>query len=107
LLETANEKEPNNFIDFFGYRKAKVEPRLYGLSYNRELHEKLEKEVIPRLKKGQPVAGKLTKGNSEGKKGKKGKEKGPNNKKGGGSESQEQEWHFHELRPSDLHDKPE
>ena len=28
-------------------------------------------------------------------------------KKGGGSESQEQDWQFHELRPSDIHQKPD
>jgi|TARA_R110000765_G_scaffold182061_1_gene288032 hypothetical protein len=104
LLEAANEKEPNKFIKFFGYKKDKVEPRLYGLTYSRKLHEQLEKRVMPRLRKGQPVVGKLTKREGEGKKG---NEKGPNNKKGGGSESQEQEWQFHELRPSDIHSKPE
>ena len=107
LLEAANEKEPNKFIKFFGYKKDKVEPRLYGLAYSRSLHEQLEKSVIPRLRKGQPVTGKLAKGEPTGEKGKKGNEKGPNNKKGGGSESQEQEWHFHELRPSDFQSKPE
>jgi len=106
LLEAANEKEPNKFIKFFGYKKEKVEPRLYGLAYSRSLHEQLEKSVIPRLRKGQPVTGKLAKGEPKGEKGKKGNEKGPNNKKGG-SESQEQEWHFHELRPSDFQSKPE
>ena len=106
LLEAANEKEPNKFIKFFGYKKDKVEPRLYGLAYSRSLHEQLEKSVIPRLRKGQPVTGKLAKGEPKGEKGKKGNEKGPNNKKGG-SESQEQEWHFHELRPSDFQSKPE
>ncbi len=57
---------------------------------------------MDKLKKGQPVVGKLS-----GKKPGDGK-KGENNQKtkGGGSESQEQEWHFHELRPSDFLHKP-
>ena len=59
---------------------------------------------MDKLKKGQPVVGKLTK-EKDGGKGLKGKSKNQN-KKGGGSESQEQDWEFHELRPSDIHEKP-
>lgn len=100
LLESAGDKKKT----FFGYRNSDPEPRLFGLPYSRKLHEQIEKEIMGRLKKGQPVIGKLRKGeNSEGidGKGKGGK------KKGGGSESQGQEWEFHELRPSDLQGKPE
>ena len=105
LLESTEENESNSVLKFFGYKKSKIEPRLYELLYSRGLHEKLEKSVIPRLKRGQPVMGKLNKeGDGKGK-GKKGDGKG--DKKGGGSESQEQEWHFHELRPSEIHRKPE
>ena len=32
---------------------------------------------------------------------------GKNDKKGEGSESQKQDWEFHELRPSEIHQKPE
>ena len=48
--------------------------------------------------------GKLTKKGQQGnlKKGGKGK----NDKKGGGSESQQQDWQFHELLPSEIHQKP-
>ena len=77
---------------------------MIGLKYSRELHEQLEK-VKGRLKQGQPVAGKLTKEGENGK-GKKGQGK-QGDKKGGGSESQEQDWQFHELRPSDIHQKPD
>ena len=102
LLESVGEPKANKMSKLFGY-KNKIGPRLYGLKYSRELHEQLEKGVIPKLKKGQPVAGRLTKdGGTGNKKGKESKAK-----KGGGSESQEQEWHFHELRPSDIHSKPE
>jgi len=101
LLESIEEIKANKVSKFFGYRE-KNKPRLYGVKYNRELHEQLEKGVMPKLKKGQPVAGELTKGGHRAK-----FDRGKSNKKGDGSESQEQEWHFHELRPSDIHEKPE
>jgi len=104
LLETMEELKANRVARFFGYGKNKMEPRLFGLKYSRELHEQLEK-VKGRLKQGQPVAGKLTKEGENGK-GKKGQGK-QGDKKGGGSESQEQDWQFHELRPSDIHQKPD
>ena len=91
---------------FFGYRKEKLEPRLHGLKYDRNLHEQLEKSVIPRLRRGQPVAGKLMKKSEGTGKGNNSDIKG-GNEKGEGSESQEQEWQFHELLPSEIHRKPE
>ena len=104
LLESTKEEGSNLFARFFGYRKDKIEPRLYGLKYTRELHEQIEKRIMPRLKKGQPVSGRLTKGqNKNGKNGNKGDSKS----KGEGSESQEQDWHFHELLPSEIYGKPE
>ena len=103
LAESVEEAEANSLLKFFGYEKDKIEPRLYGLSYSRGLHEQLEKGVIPSLRRGRPVMGKLTKkktkegtGNQEGE-----------GKDGDGSESQEQEWHFHKLLPSEIHQKPE
>jgi len=104
LLESVDEPESNFLARFFGYKKEKVEPRLYGLKYSRELHEDLEKRIIPRLKSGQPVFGKLTKGRNPPNM-RVGLDKG--NGKGDGSESQEQEWQFHELQPSEIHRKPE
>jgi hypothetical protein len=104
LLESVIEEESSFISRFFGYRHSRIEPRLYGLKYNRELHEQIENQIKPRLKSGRPVAGTLTKGEGKGK-GKEGKIKGKG--KGGGSESQEQEWHFHELLPSEIHRKPE
>ena len=104
LLESAEESKTTRLLTFFGYNRNKVEPRLYGLGYSRGLHEQLEKEVIPKLKMGQPVVGKLTKkgGTGDPKEG-----EGKSTEKGGGSESQEQDWHFHELLPSEIHVKPE
>jgi hypothetical protein len=104
LLESVGEPKSNFLARFFGYRKERVEPRLHGLKYNRELHEKLEKGAMPKLKRGQPVIGRLTKENKQGlvREG-----DGTSTKKGGGSESQEQEWHFHELLPSEIQGKPE
>jgi hypothetical protein len=98
LAESAKGEDSSALARFFGYRKEKVEPRLYGLEYSRGLHEQLEKGVRGKLKNGQPVLGKITK---EGKQGD-GKK---SHKKGKGSESQEQDWQFHELLPSDIHNK--
>jgi len=105
LLESVNEEESSALARFFGYRKEKIEPRLYGLKYSRELHEDLQKRIMPRLKTG-PVFGRLTKGEKSPRVGL-GKNKGPAKSKGDGSESQEQEWQFHELRPSEIHRKPD
>jgi hypothetical protein len=104
LLESVGEPESNFFARFFGYRKEKIEPRLHGLKYSRGLHEQLQRGVIPRLKSGQPVVGKLTKGKKPPKSG---SNKGKSLGEGDGSESQNQEWHFHELLPSEIHRKPE
>lgn len=94
---------PQNWIKkVFGYKVTHIAPRLFGLPYSRELHEKLAKEVIPALKSGKPVYGSLSKENSKGN----AKEGVKTNKKGGGSESQKQEWVFHLLRPSDFLTKP-
>jgi|TARA_Y100000310_G_C20546282_1_gene745733 hypothetical protein len=107
ILAESAEKETGSLRKVFGYNKDKIEPRLYQLEYNRNLHEQLQKNVIPRLKAGQPVFGKLTKEEGGPKPGF-GPGKDPNFKsKGDGSESQEQEWHFHELLPSEIHRKPE
>ncbi len=105
LMENAGEPESNFLARFFGYSREENEPRLYGLSYDRELHEQLEKKVMGKLRGGQPVLGKLTK--LEGAKGKKGGDgKKESKQKGDGSESQKQKWEFHELLPSEIHEKP-
>jgi hypothetical protein len=102
LLESVDEPKYNLFARFFGYQHEKIEPRLYGLKYTRQLHEQIEKGLMGRLRKGQPVSGRFikTKGDGEG------RNKGNGSEKGGGSESQEQEWEFHELLPSEIHQKP-
>jgi len=104
LAESVVEEESSSLARFFGYRKSKIEPRLYGMEYSRGLHEQIEKQIMPKLRSGQPVAGKFIKGIKR--KGA-GKEKGFAKGKGDGSESQEQGWHFHELLPSEIHSKPE
>tara|TARA_Y100000588_G_scaffold112236_1_gene123059 strand:+ start:638 stop:1081 length:444 start_codon:yes stop_codon:yes gene_type:complete len=104
ILSESMDKAGSNFLaDFFGYGKNRVEPRLYGLKYDRELHEQLEKGVMSKLRQGRPVAGKFIKAKGEGK-AKSGNQE--SDKKGGGSESQEQKWEFHELLPSEIHEKP-
>ena len=104
LSESVEEPKYNLFAKFFGYQKEKVEPRLYGLKYSRSLHEQVQKGLMGKLRKGQPVPGKFTKQKGDGKNGKQG-EKGKG-KDGDGSESQEQDWEFHELQPSEIHAKP-
>ena len=105
LIESGKYSAPDPLAKFFGYKKENVEPRLYGIKYNRELHERLEKQIIPKLKQGQPVLGKLTKKGENGKAKIAGKNKGKK-QDGEGSESQMQDWQFHELRPSDIQGKP-
>tara|TARA_Y100000356_G_scaffold66331_1_gene54494 strand:+ start:18 stop:596 length:579 start_codon:yes stop_codon:yes gene_type:complete len=105
LLESSEIPDYNFLARFFGYSKDRIEPRLYSLEYNRQLHEKLAKGVMKKLRQGQPVMGKFEK--KEGQKLGKAGEKGQPKKKGQGSESQKQEWQFHELLPSEIHRKPE
>jgi len=103
LSESVAEEESSSLARFFGYRKSKIEPRLYGMEYSRGLHEQIENQIMSKLRKGQPVAGKfLKRKRQEGT-----KKEGESTPKGDGSESQEQEWHFHELLPSEIHKKPE
>ena len=103
LLESVEEMKGGDVSKVFGYDSDKIEPRLFQLSYSRELHEKLE-GIKPKLRQGQPVMGRLTK---EGKKGNGKKGENTTDKQGGGSESQKQKWEFHELLPSEIHRKPE
>jgi hypothetical protein len=105
LSESVEQPKGNKFIQFFQYRKDKVEPRLYEIRYSRSLHEQLQKEVMSKLKTGQPVLGRLRKADKTGM----GKNKGEGEakKSGEGSESQEQDWEFHELLPSEVHRKPD
>jgi hypothetical protein len=102
LAESVEGNESNFLARFFGYSKEKNEPRLYGLDYDRGLHEKIANGMMPRLKSGQPVLARLTKVNRQ--KGKKGNEN--SEKDGGGSESQKQKWELHKLLPSEIHNKP-
>jgi hypothetical protein len=105
LAESVGESDSSWLARFFGYRKAGVEPRLYGVTYSRGLHERIEQDMRSKLRSGQPVVGRLTKGAKRLGRGPDGKGKSTN--KGTGSESQEQEWQFHELLPSETHSKPE
>ena len=49
LAESVRVSDSNFFGRFFGYKKEKVEPRLYGLKYSREIHAQLEKGVLSKL----------------------------------------------------------
>tara|TARA_Y100000310_G_C20435915_1_gene693720 strand:+ start:143 stop:724 length:582 start_codon:yes stop_codon:yes gene_type:complete len=106
IIAESTEKETSSIRKLFGYNKDMIEPRLYKLEYNRQLHEHLQQSIIPKLKSGQPVYGKLTKKKDPppGLSMQPGKSRLTN---GDGSESQEQKWHFHELLPSEIHEKPQ
>jgi hypothetical protein len=104
ILAESAEKETSSMRKIFGYSKDGIEPRLYQLEYNRALHENLQNNIVPKLKAGQPVYGKLSKKKRASKLGLR---SGKTPSKGDGSESQEQEWHFHELLPSEIHQKPD
>ena len=96
-------KEDRGVVNMFNYKIKGIKPRLFEFPYSRKLHEQLEKGVMAKLKKGQPVQGKFKENSkSSGRKG----DKGKNGEDGDGSESQEQDWEFHELSPSEIHRKP-
>lgn len=103
LLESADRKNTS----FFGYRNSRLEPRLFGVPYNRELHEKVEKQMMGKLRRGQPVIGKFKQAGDGEDSTEAGKGKGVKGRKGKGDESQEQHLEFHELLPSQIHRKPE
>lgn len=104
LLDSIKSQYENKFLNLLGYHSERAQPRLFGVPYNRQLHEDLEREVIPRLKDGQAVTGTL-KGNGEGK----GQGKGHGKGKGGtgkeSDESLEQDLRFYDLIPSDIYTK--
>lgn len=99
LIDHPVVKDQGFILELFGYKMDKNgEPRLFKVSYSRKLHEFLEKEVMPQLKKGQAVRGQFRKGPGDtGQKGKDGKDSGQNEK--GGSDSREQELMFYLLEP--------
>ena len=105
LIESAEEKK-DSWLNVFTYKSDTPEPRLFALPYSRGLHEQIEKQMRQKLQQGQPVLGRLSKIKNSGKRmGKNSIAK--DGKDGGGSESQEQDWEFHQLRPSDFLRKPE
>jgi hypothetical protein len=105
LVESA-EKKKDSWLNVFTYNSSDPEPRLFALPYSRGLHEQIEKQMRQKLQRGQPVLGSLSETKKSGK-GKAGTNEREDDKRGGGSESQEQDWEFHKLRPSDFLRKPE
>ena len=111
-LDSVKSNYDDKFFKILKYESDKNEPRIFRLPYSRNLHEQLNKEVVPKLRKGQKVTGKLSKGKNkggkEGKPGGKGKEGqagDKSNQNGGGSESLEQEYQFYNLQPSEIQPK--
>jgi len=117
LVESKRDKYENRLLNMFGYKSQRNEPRLFNVPYSRNLHQEMEKNVIPRTREGQVVEGEFSKGGSGGGNGKKGSGKGKGESgdgegdgegregQGDGSESQEQEFQFHVLPPSEIHKK--
>jgi hypothetical protein len=106
LLDSIKSKYDSKFLNMFGYTNDKKEPRLFRYPYSRELHEQLEKEVIPALKDGQVVRGKLKKGKpGEGKGKGKGDPNGKGDKEGYDGSNSEGLYEFHKLIPGEVNPK--
>ena len=56
-------KEDRGVVNMFNYKIKGIKPRLFEFPYSRKLHEQLEKGVMAKLKKGQPVQGKFKENN--------------------------------------------
>lgn len=105
-LDSVKSKYDNQFFKMLKYESDKNEPRMFRLPYSRQLHEQLQKNVIPKLQKGQKVTGKLSKkGGGKNGKGKGQPEGKESDQKGGGSESLEQEYQFYNLTPGEIQKK--
>ena len=111
LLEVQPTKYDSFILNLFAYKTTESEPRLFHIPYNRQLHEQLQKGVIPKNRKGQIVYGKLKNigKNKDGEDGKENKGKNKdgrprnidnNKKQGNDGESLETEWQFYELPPN-------
>lgn len=105
-LDSVKSKYDDKFFKMLKYESDKNEPRIFRIPYSRNLHEQLNKIVIPKLRQGQKVTGKLKKGQDKsGGQGKQGNSGGTKNQNGGGSESLEQEYKFYNLQPSEIQPK--
>jgi hypothetical protein len=111
LIEHPATKYDVWWLNLFGYETKRSEPRLFRLPYSRKLHEDLEKNVIPKTRRGQTVTGKINKlkGNGASGEGNEGTERGQGrdgNRQGkrsfNGGESLETEYMFYVLPPSQL-----
>ena len=103
LMNDIMPKRDTSILSVFGYKMEKSEPRLFKYDYSRDFHEQLEKEVMPALRDGQSVRGKMGKRGGTGKgkgNGKEGQGKGRGNGKGEGSDSlKEDAPMFYKLEP--------
>jgi len=94
----------DNFVlKALGHEYISRKIRLYEFPYSRDLHEEIVKSIIPRLRRGQRVEGRIGKG--KGKDGLPGEGEGDSSEEGDGSESQNQEYRFYELPPSETSPK--
>jgi len=116
LLDMPPTKYDTWLLSIFGHKTENIEPRLFKLPYSRPLHEQMEKNVIPKLMKGQVVQGKLGKGSQNGKGNGEGEgdgdgdsdgngngrsgQRGSRGANGGGSDSLGNDYQFYELPPS-------
>lgn len=121
LLDVTETISDRSLLKVFAHKPEGLEPRLYRLPYSRKFHEELQKNVIPRLLKGQIVTGKIGKGKETGGdnegvesdfdgpagKGKRRSDHRGNrgNQHGAGNDDRTTEFHFYELPPSYFHPK--
>jgi len=125
LLDMSENKTDSALLKLFGHTPEGIEPRLYRLPYTRVFHEQLQKNVIPRLLKGQSVTGKLKSGKpgegeegdgdgegdeeGNGQRGQRGRGgprgHGHGNRQNGGNDKRDTEFHFYNLPPSQAQPK--
>lgn len=122
LLDMSENKTDSTLLRLFGHTPEGIEPRLYRLPYSRSFHEQLQKNVIPRLLKGQSVTGKLKAGKpgegadgeegdadgdgeSNGQRGRRGQHGNGRGNPGPGGDKRDTEFHFYNLPPSQAQPK--
>lgn len=101
LLDIPIEDRNDAFLTkLLGTKPEQIEPRLFRVPYSRQLHETMQRDVIPKLQKGQVVRGKLAKVSREGNQNPQGEEGTNAMQRPGGSESLQTDYQFYELPPS-------
>jgi len=113
LLDMSETKTDTLLLRLFAHTPEGIEPRLYRIPYSRSFHEELQRNVIPKLLKGQTVTGRLRKGTpgagpGEGEGDENGNDNGNGRGRSGGTDDDRNtEFHFYNLPPSYFQPKSE